>query len=202
MFERYTESARRALFFARYEVSELGSTAIGTEHLLLGLIREPTGLVARVLADAQVSVVALRKDVENRSTFREKVATSVEIPFGADTTRALQSASEEADRLQHRYIGLEHLLLGLLRTEGSVAAAILARQGLLADEVRETIVRLYAEGPPISQSSGDLHVLELVRTTRELVDQLARLAHDGSKADALVELIRQRLDELERYLGR
>ncbi len=126
----------------------------------------------------------------------------MEIPFDGDMTRALQHAAEEADRLQHRFIGTEHLLLGLLCTERSAAAAILAGHGLRADDVRETIVQLYAEGPPVSQSSADLHVFELVRTTRDLVDQLARLAHDSTKADALVELIRQRLDELERFPGR
>jgi ATP-dependent Clp protease ATP-binding subunit ClpC len=202
MFERYTESARRALFFARYEVSQLGATAMGTEHLLLGLIRENKGLIARVLARSLVSAETIRKDVENRSTFREKISTSVEIPFGADTTRALQSAAEEADRLHHHYIGTEHLLLGLLRTEGSVAAAILARHGLRADDVHETIVNLYTEAPPQSQSPSHPHVFELVRTVNELVDQLGRLAHDSRKAEALVELIRQRLDELERFLGR
>src|SRR5678810_1458327 len=115
MFERYTERARRVLFFARYEASQLGSISIETEHLLLGLIREGKGLTSRIFARSHLSLENIRKDIEGRTVFREKVSTSVEIPFSADTKRVLQFAAEEADRLLHTYIGTEHLLLGILR---------------------------------------------------------------------------------------
>ena len=81
MFERYTERARRVIFFARYEASQLGSGAIETEHLLLGLIREGKGLTSRLFAKSRLSMDQIRKDVEGRSPYREKVSTSLEIPL-------------------------------------------------------------------------------------------------------------------------
>src|SRR6187431_2916720 len=145
MFERYTERARRVLFFARYEATQMGSTSIETEHLLLGLIREGKGLTSRIFARSHLSLDGIRKEVEGRTVFREKVATSVDIPFSADTKRVLQFAAEEADRLLHTYIGTEHLLLGILREERSVAASILYEKGMRLASVREDIVQLLNE---------------------------------------------------------
>src|SRR5919205_1020684 len=145
MFERYTERARRVLFFARYEASQLGSISIETEHLLLGLIREGKGLTSRIFARSHLSLENIRKDIEGRTVFREKVSTSVEIPFSAETKRVLQYAAEEADRLLHNYIGTEHLLLGILREERSVAASILMEKGMRLSAVREDIVQLLNE---------------------------------------------------------
>ncbi len=145
MFERYTERARRVLFFARYEASQLGSISIETEHLLLGLIREGKGLTSRIFQRSHLSLDSIRKDIEGRTVFREKVSTSVEIPFSGETKRVLQYAAEEADRLLHNYIGTEHLLLGLLREERSVAASILMEKGMRLHAVREDIVQLLNE---------------------------------------------------------
>ena len=145
MFERYTERARRVLFFARYEATQLGSTLIETEHLLLGLIREGKGLTSRIFARSHLSLESIRKEIEGRTVFREKVSTSVEIPFSAETKRVLQFAAEEADRLLHTYIGTEHLLLGILREERSVAASILYEKGMRLSSVREDIVQLLNE---------------------------------------------------------
>src|SRR5512136_468249 len=145
MFERYTERARRVLFFARYEASQLGSVTIESEHLLLGLIREGKGLTSRIFARSHLSLENIRKEIEGRTIFREKVSTSVEIPFTTETKRALQFAAEEADRLLHNYIGTEHLLLGQLREERSVAALILTEKGMRLGSVREDVVQLLNE---------------------------------------------------------
>jgi ATP-dependent Clp protease ATP-binding subunit ClpC len=145
MFERYTERARRVLFFARYEASQLGSVSIETEHLLLGLIREGKGLTSRIFARSHLSLENIRKEIEGRTVFREKVSTSVEIPFSAETKRVLGCAAEEADRLLHNYIGTEHLLLGILREERSVAASILMEKGMRLHTVREDIFQLLNE---------------------------------------------------------
>ncbi len=145
MFERYTERARRVLFFARYEASQLGSVSIETEHLLLGLIREGKGLTSRIFARSHLSLEAIRKEVEGRTVFREKVSTSVEIPFSAETKRVLQAAAQEADQLSHNYVGTEHLLLGILCEEQSVAATILMEKGMRLATVREDIVALLNE---------------------------------------------------------
>jgi ATP-dependent Clp protease ATP-binding subunit ClpC len=198
MFERFTESARRTLFFARYEVTQLGATSIETEHLLLGLTRESKGIIAQILALSHVSPNDIRKEVESRSVFRQRIATSVEIPFGAETKRVLQFAAEEADRLGHSYIGTEHLLLGLLREEGSVAASILSVHGLRSDDVRRTTVELLAESPAASVSSTHVAVSEQIEQIKLLVQQLAETPSGDSQSRELVERICRQLDLLKR----
>ncbi len=151
MFERYTERARRVLFFARYEASQLGSISIETEHLLLGLIREGKGLTSRIFSRSHLSLENIRKEIEGRTVFREKVSSSVEIPFSTETKRVLQFAAEEADRLLHNYIGTEHLLLGILREERSVASMVLSEKGMRLNTVREDIVQLLNEKTAVSR---------------------------------------------------
>ena len=152
MFERYTERARRVLFFARYEASQLGSVSIGTEHLLLGLIREGKGLTSRIFARSHLSLETIRKDIETSTKIpREKVSTSVEIPFSDETKQVLRHAADEADRLLHNYIGTEHLLLGLLREQQSVAATRLIEKGMRLDSVREDIVQLLNEKTKVTR---------------------------------------------------
>jgi len=146
MFERYTERARRVLFFARYEASQLGSISIETEHLLLGLIREGKGLTSRIFNCSHLTQENIRREIEGRTVFREKLPPSVEIPFSQATKRALNAAAEEADRLLHNYIGTEHLLLALLRDEKSVAGSILTQRGLRLNTVRDDIVVLLSSG--------------------------------------------------------
>ena len=151
MFERYTERARRVLFFARYESSQLGSISIETEHLLLGLIREGQGLTSRIFSRSRLSLESIRKEIEGRTVFREKVSTSVEIPFSSKTKHVLQFAAEEADRLLHNYIGTEHLLLGILREDHSVASIILFEKGMRINTVREDIVQLLNEKTTVTR---------------------------------------------------
>jgi ATP-dependent Clp protease ATP-binding subunit ClpA len=150
MFERYTESARRALFFARYETSLTGSLSIESEHMLLGLLREPGPIGRRLLASAGVSSEQLRQEVESRIAFREKVATSVEIPFSEETRHILTYTALEADNLGHSHIGPEHILLALLRVPESIAGAILTGHGLRLQTAREDVVAILAEGPQSS----------------------------------------------------
>ncbi len=145
MFERYTERARRVLFFARYEANQLGSASIESEHLLLGLIREGKGLTSRLFARSRLSFESVRQEVESRATSRNEAAVPHEVPFGAEAKRVLGLAAEEADRLRHAYIGTEHLLLGILREERSAAASILGARGMRLAAVREDVVQLLAE---------------------------------------------------------
>jgi ATP-dependent Clp protease ATP-binding subunit ClpC len=146
MFERYTERARRVLFFARYEASQFGSFSIETEHVLLGLVREGKGLTSRLFGRASVSLASIRSEIEARTVVHDKkISTSVEIPFTAETKRILQFAAEEADRLSVSYIGTEHLLLGILREERCLAAKILVEKGLRLDTARSEIVTLLNE---------------------------------------------------------
>ncbi len=146
MFERYTEAARRALFFARYEVSQWGSRSIDAEHLLLGVIRSRPRRLEELLAGARVSVERIRAEAERVLVrHEERIATSVEIPFSNDTKQILDYAASEADRVQSDAIDIEHLLLGILRSEHTPAASILTRLGLHLDGFRQEIVRLREE---------------------------------------------------------
>jgi ATP-dependent Clp protease ATP-binding subunit ClpC len=167
MFERYTERARRVLFFARYEASQLGSVSIETEHLLLGLIREGKGLTSRLFARSRLSLEGLRQDIEGRVGSREKTSTSVEIPFSAETKRVLDCAAEEADQLRHNYIGTEHLLLGILREERSVAASILIERGMRLATVREDVASLISERTPTTRAKETPLLAEFSRDLTE-----------------------------------
>ena len=155
MFERYTEPARRVLFFARYEASQLGSVSIEVEHVLLGLLREGKGITSRIFAGAHVSVEEVRREIEKGTIFHERISTSVEIPFTPACKRVLHCAAQEADGLNHSYIGTEHLLLGILREEHSEAAKILKAHGLSLPSVRAQVVELLKSGP-LPEPPGDL----------------------------------------------
>jgi uncharacterized protein (TIGR03435 family) len=146
MFNRFTLRAKKVLFYARSEVSELGSSAIEPEHILLGLLDEGKGLGSRILARTGVALDEFRRDIVRGITGREKVPESDEIPLSASCKRVLQYAAEEADRLLHSYIGTEHLLLGLLREERSRAAEVLAARRLRIQAVRDAIVELMSRG--------------------------------------------------------
>src|SRR5450631_969510 len=135
MFERYTETARRIIFFARYEASEFGGSCIETEHLVLGLFREDKALANRLLASYS-KVEAIRRSIMQRGKTGPKVSTSVDLPLSEESKRVLDYAAEESDRMNHKHIGVVHLLLGLLREEKSFAAQLLREQGMTVDLVR------------------------------------------------------------------
>ncbi|MGD0347919.1 MAG: Clp protease N-terminal domain-containing protein [Terracidiphilus sp.] len=140
MFERYTEKARRVIFFARYEASQYGLPTIETEHLLLGLLREDKALTNRFLR-AHASVESIRKQINEHTVIREKVATAVDLPLSNESKRVLAYAAEEAQRLGHKHIGTEHLLLGVLREEKCFAAQILEERGLKLKQIRDELKR-------------------------------------------------------------
>ena len=145
MFERYTEKARRTIFFARYEASQFGSPYIEAEHLLLGLLREDKSLANRFLRSHAESI---REQIERHTAPGEKVPTSVDLPLSHECKRVLAYGAEEAERLNHMHIGTEHLLLGLLREEKCFAARLLHEQGLTLNSVREQVQQ---SAPPLVQ---------------------------------------------------
>jgi ATP-dependent Clp protease ATP-binding subunit ClpC len=171
MFERYTERARRVIFFARYEASQLGSNSIETEHLLLGLIREGKGLTSRIFSKSHLSMESIRKEIEGRALYRDKVSTSVDIPLSVESKRVLGFAAEEAERMLHNYIGTEHILLGLMREEKSIAAGILAEKGMRLSAVREDIVQLLNEKANVGKTKETPLLSEF---SRDLTEAAAR----------------------------
>lgn len=144
MFERYTEKARRVIFFGRYEAAQFGCSYIETEHLLLGLLRENKVIVAKLLKSPS-AFDAIRNKIETATTRGTPRSTSVDLPISNESKRVLAYAAEEAERLSHKHIGTEHLLLGLLRETDSLAARLLNEEGVTLNQAREQIATWPAE---------------------------------------------------------
>src|ERR1700690_4113232 len=194
MFERYTEKARRVIFFARYEASQFGSPYIETEHLLLGLLREDKALTNRFLR-SHASVESIRKQIEGHTTIREKDSTSVDLPLSNECKRVLAYAAEEAERLSHKHIGTEHLLLGLLREEKCFAAEILHERGLRLSTIREELARSSQEkaAPQRGQRESSL-LSEFSRdlTQSAMDSQLDPLVGRDGEVERVVQILCRR----------
>src|SRR6184192_843142 len=192
MFERYTEKARRVIFFARYEASQFGAPAIEPEHLLLGLMREDKTLTGRFFPRAQITIKSIRREIEGRTLLRERIPTSVELPLAPETKRVLHYSHEESDRLQHRHIGTEHLLLGLLREERSMAAQILFERGLRLAAVRDEIAR--QSGADARHRKDIPHLLEFSRDLTEDAsnDRLDPLIGRDGEIERVIQILCRR----------
>lgn len=194
MFERYTEKARRVIFFARYEASQFGAPAIESEHILLGLVREDKGLTNRFFRNSQTTVESIRKEIEGRTILRERVSTSVDLPLSPETKRVLAYAAEESERLQHRHIGTEHLLLGLLREEKSIAAEILHERGLRLNAIRDELMRSLAGDRSNAQKKDTPHLAEFSRDLTEAAvqGQLDPLVGRDNEVDRVIQILCRR----------
>jgi ATP-dependent Clp protease ATP-binding subunit ClpC len=141
MFERFTEKARRVVVYAQEEARMLNQNYIGTEHLLLGLIREQDGIAAKALESLSISLEDVHAQVEEligRGTF---VPTG-HIPFTPRAKKVLELSLREALQLGHNYIGTEHILLGLIREGEGVAAQVLLNLGADLEKVRSAVIQL------------------------------------------------------------
>src|SRR6478672_6732446 len=202
MFERYTEKARRVIFFARYEASQFGSPYIETEHLLLGLLREDKALTNRFLR-SHASVESIRKQIEGHTTIREKVSTSVDLPLSNECKRVLAYAAEEAERLSHKHIGTEHLLLGLLREEKCFAAEILHERGLRLSTIREELARSSQEksAPQRQRESSLLSEFSRDLTQAAMDNQLDPLVGREGELERVVQILCRRTKDNPVLIG-
>jgi len=141
VFQRYTIQARRVVFFALYEGAGFGSPSIGTEHLLLGLLRADKELAERILGAHNSSIDSTRASLKEGKTTRPSALHVKTLPLSEESKRVLNYAAEEADGAGHKYIGTEHLLVGLLREEHCRAAKILKEQEVSLLFARERVVR-------------------------------------------------------------
>jgi ATP-dependent Clp protease ATP-binding subunit ClpC len=193
MFERYTERSRRVIFFARYEALQYGSQVIAPEHILLGLMREDKTISARFFPFRHsLTVDAVRREVEERIVLRERIPQSAELHLAPETKRILYYASEESRQLKNRHIGPEHLLLGMVREENSIAAEILFHLGLRLQDVRDEIGR--QNGTPadiIVTNKENSKTPNLLEFTRDLTADAAQ-----GKLDPLIG----REPEIERVI--
>ena len=138
MFERYTEKARRVVFFARYEASQYGSHEIDTEHLLLGLLREDKSLHRWA---PKLSAEDIRQKIESATPKLPQIATTVDLPLSSAASHVLKRACDEADRLANKDIGTEHLLLGLIEERNCFAQQLLQEAGVDSGAIREYYAR-------------------------------------------------------------
>src|SRR6202044_2347805 len=152
MFERFTERARQVVVLAQEEARTLKHNYIGTEHILLGLLREEEGLAARVLESLDITVERVRAQVVRIVGSGEEV-TSGQIPFTPRAKKVLELALREALSLGHNYIGTEHILLGLVRENEGVAARILLDFDADSEKIRNEVIRMLS-GPGGRRSSG------------------------------------------------
>src|ERR1700758_166440 len=136
MFDKYTEKARRVVYFARLEASQFGSSHIETEHLLLGVLREDKALINRFLR-SDASVESIRDRIEALSGKRKPNPPNTDLPLANESKRVLVYAAEEAKELASEHVSTEHLFLGLLRAKSGMAANLLNEHGVKIATVRE-----------------------------------------------------------------
>jgi len=174
MFERYTEQARRMIFFARYEASQYGSRYIEVPHLLLGLIREAFSTF-RILSD--VDRPTLQKAVEELCSHSgQKVSSSADLPLSNSCKRVLATAAQEASQMEHQHIGPEHLLLGVLLEDGP-EAAVLERYGIELQRARESFGQAAGEQAVGREPAANRQALErlLAHVPEERLEATARI---------------------------
>lgn len=148
MFERFTERARKVMALANQEAQSFNHGYIDTEHILLGLLKEGSGVGPNVLKNLDVELHKVRMEVEKRIKAGPEMVAVGELPQTPRAKNVLDYAVEEARSLNHKYIGTEHILLGLLREQDGLAAEILMDLGLNLDEARQEVRRLLGRAWP------------------------------------------------------
>lgn len=198
MFERYTERSRRVIFFARYEALQYGSPVISPEHILLGLVREDKTISARFFPSRNtLTVDSVRREVEERIVLRDRIPQSSELHLSQDTKRILFYASEESRHMKDRHIGPEHLLLGLVRHESSIAAEILGHYGLRLQDARDEIGRESSLRNFSVENKETLKTPGLQEFTRDLTVEASRgkldpLIGREAETERLIEILCRR----------
>lgn len=196
MFERYKEKARRVIFFARYEASEDGSPKIEVEHLLAGLLRENSALLDLFLTQEQCVDLQAGLQKIRAERLLPRTSTSVDLPLSDGARRVLAYAAEEAEKLEHKQLGPEHLFLALLREESSVQG-LLNRFGLQVEAVRDGFRDLppqsrWDAGPAGASAVEARRAKSFAEGCLEIIDvNGSRLAIVGLTATAVIPRIRE-----------
>jgi ATP-dependent Clp protease ATP-binding subunit ClpC len=203
MFEKYNEKARRALFFARYEASKLGSRVIESEHILLGILREGEETVGEILRRFQVKPEDIRREIEGERVFVERISSTAELPLSEESKKILAYASHEAESMLHATVGSEHLLIGILRVEGSMAMRILTQHGFDVYTVREEVLSI-AKEREASQQKKELPFLS--EYGRDLTTLAAEASFDpligrDNEVDRIVQILSRRTKNNPILLG-
>jgi len=154
MFERFTDRARKVMALANQEAQRFNHEYIGTEHILLGLVKEGSGVGANVLKNLEVDLRKVRLEVEKLVKSGPDMVTMAKLPQTPRAKKVIEYAIEEARNLNHNYVGTEHLLLGLLREQDGVAAQVLMNLGIKLEEVREEVLNLLGAGAEAEEAAA------------------------------------------------
>jgi len=203
MFEKYNEKARRALFFARYEASKLGSRVIESEHILLGILREGEETVTEIFRRFQVKPEEIRHEIEGERVFVERISSTAELPLSEESKKILAYASHEAESMLHQTVGSEHLLIGILRVDACVAMRILVQHGLDVYSVREEVLSIAKEREASQQKKELPFVTEYGRdlTTLAAEDAFDPLIGRDEEVDRIVQILSRRTKNNPILLG-
>jgi len=200
MYERFTDRARKVMQLANQEAQRFNHEYIGTEHILLGLVKEGSGVAANVLKNLDVDLRKIRLEVEKLVQSGPEMVTMGKLPQTPRAKKVIEYSMEEARNLNHNYVGTEHILLGLLREQEGVAAQVLMNLGLKLEEVREEVLNLLGHG--LEGEGGE-------RGGREAIGTEAGTSSKGSKSKTpaldsfgrdLTELAKQK--KLDPVIGR
>ncbi len=153
MFDRFTDRAKKVMSFARQEAQKFNHEYIGTEHILLGLVQEGSGVAANVLKNMSIDLEKVRHEVEKIVKTGPSMVTMGQLPFTPRAKKVLELSMEEASQLSHNYIGTEHLLLGLIKENEGIAAQVLMNLGVKLDDVRDEVLEFL--GASDSQSDDE-----------------------------------------------
>ena len=140
MFDRFTDRAKKVMSFARQEAQKFNHEYIGTEHVLLGLVQEGSGVAANVLKNMSIDLEKVRHEVEKIVKTGPAMVTMGQLPFTPRAKKVLELSMEEASQLSHNYIGTEHLLLGLIKENEGIAAQVLMNLGVKLEDVRDEVL--------------------------------------------------------------
>ena len=207
MFERFTDRARKVMALANQEAQRFNHEYIGTEHILLGLVKEGSGVGANVLKNLSVDLRKVRLEVEKLVKSGPEMVTMGKLPQTPRAKKVIEFAIEEARNLNHNYVGTEHLLLGLLREHDGVAAQVLMNLGLKLEEVREEVLNLLGagvdteEGDPATAGAGPTGGAEARRgkSKTPALDSFGRDLTELAREGQLDPVI-GRAEEIERVL--
>ena len=195
MFNKFTERARKVILLAKEEAKRFNHDYIGTEHILLGLIREGEGVAAAVLQKLGLSPEKIRLEVEKLVQSGPTTMVSGDIPFTPKAKKVIELAMEEARSLGHNYIGTEHLLLGLIREGEGVASQVLMNLGLDLNRVRSEVITLLGSSTPATPTAGGTGGRTKTPALDAFGRDLTQLAREG-KLDPVIG----RAEEIERVI--
>jgi len=198
MNDRFTKRVRQILFMAREEAARLQHGYIGTEHILLGIVREDRGIASRVLKRLDVSRADVERAIEEFTSQNNGTITIGEIPFTPMAKRVLELAKDEADRYNHNFIGTEHILVAIIVEDKNAAARILSNLGVTLDGVRTEMLRMLSNNPnSISRTSKSSETPILDEFGRNLTDmaksgELDPTIGRSKEIDRIVQILSRR----------